>query len=160
MAPTSSGPNAANRNSTRLCAHVMSQLSVKFRFSGVDCHQPRLKQAVAQNDYDCGILDLSCESFCLMNPRISSPISSNRSHCSLYKVTGNRPSPYTETAPFSLTLKDNPFEEDFLRASFSARSFSSSVFRSSSPIVVSSLPRLSLKAWGYSQAAKTATNPP
>ncbi len=68
-----------------------------------------------------------------INLRISSPLCKRRSHCSLYKVTGKRPKPYTETAPFSLTLIDiAPFAgRPVFSASFSALSRSSSACKSS-----------------------------
>src|SRR5688572_33312386 len=66
-----------------------------------------------------------------MKLRMSSLISSSFFHCSLYKVTGNRPSPYTETPPFSLTFRLIPLAVPFFRLAFSARSRSISLLRSS-----------------------------
>src|SRR3989442_11930618 len=50
----------------------------------------------------------SFASFAAMKARISLLTSKSLSHCSLYRVTGNRPSPYTDTPPFSLTFNETP----------------------------------------------------
>jgi hypothetical protein len=51
------------------------------------------------------------------------------------KVTGKRPSPYTDRAPFWLTLSDICPLAGFFRASFSVRSRSISAFKSSSEVI-------------------------
>src|SRR5471030_2958565 len=62
---------------------------------------------------------------------------SSFSHCSRYSVTGKRPNPYTESPPFSLTLRYiGPRAAGFFNASFSARRRSSSAFISSSDAIV------------------------
>src|SRR5271157_665693 len=76
---------------------------------------------------------LSCRSLSWINWRIWSAIPSSFSHCSRYRVTGKRPNPYTESAPFSLTLRNMwPRAAGFFKASFSARSFAISACISSS----------------------------
>src|SRR5271166_1504398 len=57
---------------------------------------------------------------------ISSATPSSLCHCSWYNVTGKRPSPYTDTAPFSLTFIDTEVFRFFFRASFSALNRSNS----------------------------------
>jgi hypothetical protein len=53
-------------------------------------------------------------------------------HCSLYNVTGNRPTPYNDSPPFSLTFRLSPRTPLFFNCSFSARRRSSSALKSSS----------------------------
>src|SRR4029077_6785836 len=67
-----------------------------------------------------------------MNSRIWSDMPSNFSHCSRYSVTGKRPIPYTESAPFSLTFNERTPRAGFFKFSFSARKRSISAFISSS----------------------------
>src|SRR4051794_27349958 len=67
-----------------------------------------------------------------MNSRISGAIPSSFSHCSRYNVTGKRPRPYTDRAPFSLTLSDICPRAGRFSASFSARNRSISACNSSS----------------------------
>src|SRR6266705_4576636 len=69
-----------------------------------------------------------------MNFLICSAVASSFAHCSLYSVTGKRPRPYTDTAPFSLTLSDICPRVGVFSASFSAFSRSISACISSSVI--------------------------
>src|SRR5260370_14255057 len=69
-----------------------------------------------------------------MNFLISSAFARSLAHCSLYSVTGKRPRPYTDTAPFSLTLSDICPRVGVFSASFSAFSRSISACISSSVI--------------------------
>src|SRR5690606_11004911 len=62
---------------------------------------------------------------------ISSAIDKSFNHCSLYKVTGKRPIPYTDKAPFSLTFMDKVPRLGFFKASFSAFRRSISALKSS-----------------------------
>ena len=71
---------------------------------------------------------LSWLSFSAMKALISPAMESSFSHCSLYSVTGNLPSPYTDTAPFSLTLMVAGPRR--FSAVFSALNLSSSALRS------------------------------
>src|SRR5271167_2822995 len=71
-----------------------------------------------------------------MNSSSSPAIPRILRHCSLYSVTGNRPTPYNDSPPFSLTLRLSPRTLLFFSLSFSARNRSISAFRSSSDIVL------------------------
>src|SRR5580658_5061380 len=71
-----------------------------------------------------------------MNCSISPAIRRIFRHCSVYSVTGNRPTPYSDTPPFSLTFRLSPRTPLFFSFSFSARNRSISAFRSSSDIGV------------------------
>jgi hypothetical protein len=77
----------------------------------------------------------SLESFSRMNASISGALDRMRSHCSLYSVTGNRPMPYRETPPFSLTFKVRPPLSLLFSWAFSARRRSNSACISDSLIV-------------------------
>src|SRR5262249_10197960 len=78
---------------TEHVSHVVSSLSSQCVRSGRSADRARCYEFRLTSGRRLYSLAFNCPSFAAMNARISSAISSSRSHCSLYKVTGKRPIP-------------------------------------------------------------------